>query len=452
MKILRRAPRPPDTDGTAAASDAEAVAALRRELTEVREAVSALRVQAADASRQTEQLLAAERGRVNDRASLAGLPRARLLSTSIALEGPAAARMRVRRVSVGELVERPFSRSFGITRCATESADVRELWERLLAFEAACGEDVLRGLPSTVLDVADATVSVADGAALRISLGGVHQPSAPVVAVPRFTYDYPARKANNFGHWLLDCVPQVAVLAKMAPEALFLLPHRYKAFQHATLSLLGLEHRQFIPWDGSPVECSRLLALESDGRTGGGRPFSPLMEVRRRLAARAEDGSAGGHRRLYVSRRDAGAGRQWVTNESDVEALFLSRGFEVVVMGECSLDQQVRMFREAEVVAGVSGAGLTDIVFSSRGTHVIVLLSDALIRWYADEDGARSLWSGARGNKGKQLAAFGDSPRFYAHLTAGFEQVCHSFVAGDQMPLGQLSGFLDDVLAEVNRG
>lgn len=450
MKILRRAPRPRNTDGTSAAGDAEAVAALRRELTELREAVSALSAQAADASGRTEQLLAAERGRVNDRASLAGLPRARLLSTSIALEGPAAARMRVRRVSVGELVERPFSRSFGITRCVTEDADVRELWERLLAFEAACGEDVLRGLPGTVLEAADATVSIVEGS-LRISVGMTDPPGPAVVAVPKFTYDYAQRKLHNFGHWLLDGLPQVAVLAKIAPDALFLLPPNQKPFHHATLSLLDLEPRQLVAWDGAPVQCSRVLALESDGRTGGGRPFSPLMEVRRRLAARAEEASAGGHRRIYVSRRDAGAGRQWVTNESDVEALFLSRGFEVVVMAECSLDEQVRLFREAEVVAGVSGAGLTDIVFSAPGTHVIVLLSDALIRWYADEDGARSLWSGARGNRGKQLAAFGDSPRFYAHLTAGFEQVCHSFVAGEQMPVDQLSSFLDDVLADVNR-
>jgi capsular polysaccharide biosynthesis protein len=139
-----------------------------------------------------------------------------------------------------------------------------------------------------------------------------------------------------------------------------------------------------------------------------------------------------------------------VANEPDVEALFRSRGFDVMAMAECPLAEQTRIFREARIIAGVSGAGLADLIFSPAGTHVIVLLSDSLIRWWADERGARSLWSSDRAVKGGQLAELGDSPRFYAHLAAACDQICHSFVAGDEMPLDQLARFLDDVLATVD--
>jgi hypothetical protein len=417
---------------------------LRRDLNDLREQLAALTTAVSAARNQLDEMLAIERRRVSERASLAGIPHARLLTTSIEVEGRPTDRLRIRRLTVGEPVERSFSRSVGVTRCVTEAADVRELFNRLLAFEARAG-DVLRGLPSTVLDVPGATVSLTDGRSLRISLGRTGRDVVPVVAAPRCTYDFSPKKRNNFGHWLLDCLPQIAVLAMIAPEARVLLHDGYKGFHAATLGLLGIGREQLVAWDGSPVECGRLLAFESDGRMGGGRPLSPLMEVRRQLAVPSSPPERG--RLVYVSRRDAGSARQWVTNEAEVEGLFEARGFEIILMASCPLEEQVRLFREARIVAGVSGAGLSDLVFSAPDTHVIVLMSDSHMRWYAEEEGARSLWASGGRRGGTELAPFGDSPRFYAHQSAGFNQVCHSFLGPDDVPLDQLAGFLDEVLA-----
>ena len=116
-------------------------------------------------------------------------------------------------------------------------------------------------------------------------------------------------------------------------------------------------------------------------------------------------------------------------------------------MADVPFDDQARLFRDARVVAGISGAGLTDLLFSPPGTHAIVLISDSLMRWYADDRGARSCWSDGR--RGGELAELGDSPRFYAHLAAAFEQYCHTFVGGDDMPLDTLAAFVDETLARV---
>jgi hypothetical protein len=181
---------------------------------------------------------------------------------------------------------------------------------------------------------------------------------------------------------------------------------------------------------------------------GGGRPLSALLQTRRRLRERA--GIAGGPatRRIYVSRRDAKKHRRWVDNGPEVEALFASRGFEIVAMNECTLPEQVRLFSSAHVVAGVSGAGLADIVFTPPGAHVITLVSDELMRWYAAEGQSRALWMGAA-TDGGELAQLGDSPRFYGHVAAAFGQISHYFVGPDQVPLEPLSTFLDGVLAQV---
>ena len=53
------------------------------------------------------------------------------------LAGSVAARMRVRRLAVGEPIARAFGDWLGVTHCASEADDVRALWEQLLAREAS---------------------------------------------------------------------------------------------------------------------------------------------------------------------------------------------------------------------------------------------------------------------------------------------------------------------------
>lgn len=421
--------------------------ALIDDVRQMRDDVDTLTDRVASAHDLVSELLDAERQRASERAALAGIPRPRLLSSAIALGGRPTERMRIVRLRAGDPVQTPFRSTAGVIRCATEAPDVRALWERLLANEAAHEDDMLRGQPSTILDIPDAAVSK-DDRSLHIALER-HTGAAALVGVPRFTYDYPPRKIYNFGHWLLDCLPQVVALSTVAPDARYLLPDPCTEFQEKTLALVGIERSQLAPWDGSTIHCRRLLAFESDGRTGGGRPLSALMQVRQVLAARAS-GVTTPRRRVYFSRRDARPDRRWTTNEALVERLFEARGFEVVSVRTHPLEQLVQIFAEARVVAGVNGAGLAHILFSPPGTHVILLFSDSLMRWHATEGGARSEWLDAR-RPADQISALGDSPRVYAHVAAAFNQVSHAFVGGDEMPLDRLGAFLDDVLEGVGR-
>ena len=431
----------------------DTLAAARHELEQLHGELEALSQQVDLAKRSYDDLLSRRQADNEVRARIAAIPTARLLSNAIDLEGSAADRLRVRRLRAGRTIERPFAQFMGVTSCVTAAPDVRELWDRLLDFERD-SDDTLRGFPAAVLDVPQARLAAENGR-LRITFAApVEAMTTPEsnrlgeVAVPRFAFQYAVRKMRNFGHWLLDCVPQVVALRAIAPGATLVVPEPVLGFHRSTLAAAGLPDSQLYPWDGRPLIALRALVLESDGRAGGGRPLSSLIELRRLLGAQALPLPSDG-RRLFVSRRDAKAKRQWISNESEVEDLFRRYGFEIVSMAGQSLEEQRRMFAEATIVAGGSGAGLADIMFAPPGAHVIVLVSDSLVRWYAEEEGSRSRWAGAARGRGKELAALGDSPRFYAHLAAAFEQTCHTFVAPDTMPIPALSAFLDTVLAKA---
>jgi capsular polysaccharide biosynthesis protein len=316
---------------------------------------------------------------------------------------------------------------------------------------------VLRSDPTHVLECGPADVSRiehdVDRATLRVVLrenrgseprSSLVETRVGVVAIPKFTYHFSARKLRNFGHWVLDCLPQVVALRALAPEAVFLLPRALKGFHRRTLALLGVGEERIVAWDGEAVSADRVLILEGDGRVGGGRPLASLVALRDTLAPVE---AAEGRRRIYVSRRDAKPHRRWVDNEPAIEALFEERGFEILCMAECPLEEQVAHFRDAQIVAGVSGAGLTDLLFAPAHAHVIVLVTDGLMRWYADEGQSRALWLDGTG--GGELSALGDSPRFYGHVAAAFGQTSHTFIGGDHLPLEPLARFVDEVLARL---
>ncbi|HXD18249.1 MAG TPA: glycosyltransferase family 61 protein [Vicinamibacterales bacterium] len=426
---------------------AEAIAEVRGDAREAADHITAVETDIAVLRGHTDTLLDADRRALADRADLARVGGARLLSDSVVLDGTAAERLRIRRLRPGEAVERPFAASRGVTCCVTGAADVRALWGRLLAREASSIDDCLRGNPATILDIPDASVSKDALSTLHVALRGERGGPRPLgdVAVPRFAHAVAPRKLRNFAHWLLDCLPQAAALATVAPGARMLLPCPLNDMQRTTLELAGVAPAQMTEWDGGAVCAKRLLIFESDGRMGGGRPLSPLLAMRRRVAGDIRPGS----RRIYVSRRDARSKRRWAVNEPAIEALFASHGFEIVCPTSHTLADLVRIFGEASIVAGLNGAGLAHIFFSPPGTHVAVLLTDSLVRWHADSGGARSLWASEHHARAGELAALGDSPRFYTHVAAAFGQPCHSFLGADDVPLDDLRRFLAEVMSRV---
>ena len=74
-------------------------------------------------------------------------------------------------------------------------------------------------------------------------------------------------------------------------------------------------------------------------------------------------------RRLLVSRRDSPFRR--IRNEAQLAGLLEPLGFEVIVPGDLSFEEQIAAFRDATHVIAPHGAGLTNILWCAPGTHVL---------------------------------------------------------------------------------
>jgi hypothetical protein len=186
--------------------------------------------------------------------------------------------------------------------------------------------------------------------------------------------------SKNYYHWTLQCFANLLVYKRIAGEEEFsaILPSLNR-FQSRLMALSDFFGRTF------ELELDEVAAAHRGiygNLCGGAFAFAPHPAVMAQFDALAEEVAAERSfgRRLYVSRRDA-SGMRGIVNEDDVCDLMLRHGFEIITPGELSVDEQIVAFREAEVIAGPHGAGLTNLVYCRTGsrTRVIELLQESYV-------------------------------------------------------------------------
>jgi capsular polysaccharide biosynthesis protein len=77
--------------------------------------------------------------------------------------------------------------------------------------------------------------------------------------------------------------------------------------------------------------------------------------------------------RIFCTREH---GKRECTNRAEVEELFASYGFEVVLPEKLSLPDQAELFHQADVIAGFAGSAMFTTLFSDRPKHLILVSPD----------------------------------------------------------------------------
>jgi Glycosyltransferase 61 len=177
----------------------------------------------------------------------------------------------------------------------------------------------------------------------------------------------------NVCHFLLDHLTRIAVYDRLPGRSPTLLLGDPYTYYLDVLAAAGLRERLHCPpqrrftvaADELLVSSNIIEDLRHPAHLCAAWATSFVLD---RLAKPARDSG----RRLFVSRSDT-SGRR-ITNEPQVAREFASRGFEIVLLTRLSVSEQIDMFAGASCVAGVHGAGLTNMIFSAPGTRVLEIL------------------------------------------------------------------------------
>ncbi len=177
----------------------------------------------------------------------------------------------------------------------------------------------------------------------------------------------------NYYHWLVDSLPRLVSTRQDLGQFTVVLPSDYKrlGYHARTLDMLGVRYRYF-DVVSERIYCEELhlpLYVSITGTTNA----LYAGKVRDRLLARvsADQSPQGGKHRIYVTRRKAPKRR--IINETEVIRLLEALDFHVVEFENLAFDQQAALCRDATILIGLHGAGLTNMMFMQPDSLVLEL-------------------------------------------------------------------------------
>ena len=166
----------------------------------------------------------------------------------------------------------------------------------------------------------------------------------------------------NYYHWLIEDLPAILRARQLFPGAHVLLPTMCPSYVLESLEAYGIDPLRV----GAKWVLSSHLILSTRGEDSGW-PHQQDAELLKESLVAPVAKQETPVKKLYLSRAKS---RRGFPNESQVEALAASHGFEPTYLEELSFVEQVELFRQATHIVGLHGAGLANIVFSQVGTSI----------------------------------------------------------------------------------
>jgi capsular polysaccharide biosynthesis protein len=179
------------------------------------------------------------------------------------------------------------------------------------------------------------------------------------------------RGSDNYGHWMIEMLPKAFLAAKhlRQPGLRYVVPEIKGALGRVILQSLmmsGIGMAELLPLASTrPAYFEELIVVE--GLTRHGHFISPrVMDCLDHIAAQVP---AADPAPLYVSRR--GSTTRHFTNEAEVIARMEQAGCRILDPLHASFSDQIAAFKGATAVAGIMGAGLTNLMFAPPGIPVV---------------------------------------------------------------------------------
>jgi len=180
--------------------------------------------------------------------------------------------------------------------------------------------------------------------------------------------------SGGYFHWLIDALSRIELASDYWDSYPVILPNHYKEIPFISASLEILEIPYTYIHKGGSCRVRSLIVTSHTAPTGNAnKEVLKILVDRFRAWANSQIrtnymGRKEG-RKLYVSR--ALAYRRKISNEAEIIPILIENGFEIVFTENMTFQEQVMLFSSASAIAGMHGAGLTNMIFMPSQSSVI---------------------------------------------------------------------------------
>ncbi|MDH4088846.1 MAG: glycosyltransferase family 61 protein [Cyclobacteriaceae bacterium] len=176
---------------------------------------------------------------------------------------------------------------------------------------------------------------------------------------------------SNYYHWMTQALPRLLLAQSQNLPFVLLLPANHCSEFHVK-SLLIFNIKNWVPLetDRTYFEVHDLIFPSHDIQIGDYHD-----DLIQELAARLRPINPPESECSYLFIHRGSKSSRNIINEDEVLNVFLSWGFSVVSFENLTFEEQRAMAGNATILAGVHGAGLTNMLFMDKGAKVLELTS-----------------------------------------------------------------------------
>lgn len=188
---------------------------------------------------------------------------------------------------------------------------------------------------------------------------------APTQQRPTLTY-LSNTWSTNFYHWMCLTLPLLRYYeAAGLPVGEVYVGERVTEWQKRSLELVGIPESSIVT---EPTHAE--VANIAISTRYGGAVAPEAIEWTRNKMIPSEPSK--GTRRLFLGRGQTTT-RRLIDEERLADAMAREYSFEFVTTSDMTLDEEIKLFAEADVVVSAYGAALTNLLFAPRGTRILEL-------------------------------------------------------------------------------
>lgn len=183
---------------------------------------------------------------------------------------------------------------------------------------------------------------------------------------------------RNYFHFLLDVLPRWGVLEEclpgFKPDAVYV--PREARYQEELLSMIGLDDYPIIPVTPARTVRASTLLVPCLTNPSEVAPRWTVEWLREHLPpVHVADKPS----RIYVTRRGRRNTRRLV-QEDTIWPMLKQRGFERIDPGTLTVQEQIDHFAAAEVIVGLHGAAMTNLLFARPGVRVLEVFAPTFVK------------------------------------------------------------------------
>lgn len=188
---------------------------------------------------------------------------------------------------------------------------------------------------------------------------------------------------DNYYHWLVECLGRLYLIEKSGFKPDHYIVSTKLPFQKQYLELLGIDNQKIIPSESKQlIQADELIVptfinnwefIDHRGYRYWQKQYLPKWVGNLYKEKILPNIKKTEQKRIYISRRDARYRK--VINEQEVLEVLNNYGFQIVNLGNMEIIKQIELFANAQIVVGVHGAGLTNMLFCPAHTKVLEIYS-----------------------------------------------------------------------------